>query len=815
MAYDNKTLEESIKLKLSRDYFKDYDTTDILGRIDYAVAIIKDKADRFETEYLLWAESKKGNRADLYESFVQLILTIGKERHHEKTLPPAYLGAFDAEKIAFIPFSAIHDVLSQNDFNWNVTPSDHSTKEFKQLMELVRGTLEENLLLFKFDTDSKLLKRFIRSNFKPGVNRSRIRITRNNFIHIYQRWVKLVKPSIRVPWDKAKEKGISDADFYLADILSEKNNTLKEKLYVLLRDDHYVLGRNLDDSGLYAVLEATFADGQKAHRQFWNHYSRPPKEEYWDYMVERRDLLINQDIREYKGAYFTPSQWVELSQQYIAAELGEDWQDEYYVWDCAAGTGNLLVGLQNKYNVWASTLDQADVDVMKTRIKDGMNLLEKHVFQFDFLNDSFDKLPEGLREIINDEEKRKKLVIYINPPYAEAASRSTISGKGQNKIDVAVKTKVYQKYADKIDIAARELFAQFLIRIYCEIPSALLAQFSTLKIEQAPSFRDFREIFRAKLGRNFVVPSKTFDNINGDFPIGFFFWRLDGNEVFSETQTDVYDKDGNFLGKRTLAIERDFSSINDWIITTRKREGEKPIGFMSAKGCDFQNANGNFIINSKEQLPHPRGTMVTDKNLLEICVYYAVRHCIEPTWINDRDQFRYPDVTWKDDKEFHSDCIAYTLFSNNIQSKYGANHWIPFTEYEVNAKDRFKSRFMSDFLKGKIKLQENNGGLFGEEECFIPKEPVVFSDEAQEVMDTGRELWKYYHAQPGANPDASLYDIKGRFQGFKTGKDGKQKMNSDSPDETYMRLIKDLRTKLKALAEKIEPKVYEHGFLKN
>lgn len=333
-------------------------------------------------------------------------------------------------------------------------------------------------------------------------------------------------------------------------------------------------------------------------------------------------------------------------------------------------------------------------------------------------------------------------------------------------------------------------------------------------MQQAPSYNHFREIFRAKLGRNFVVPSKTFDNIDGNFPIGFFFWRLEGNEVFSETQTDVYDKDGNFLGKRTLAIERDFNSINDWIITTRKRNGEKPIGFMSAKGCDFQNVNGNFIVNNKEQLPHPRGTMVTDKNLLEICVYYAVRHCIEPTWINDRDQFRYPDETWKEDKEFHSDCIAYTLFNNNIQSKNGENHWIPFTEYEVNAKDRFKSRFMSDFLKGKIKRQENNGELFDEEKCFIPKEPVVFSDEAQEVMDAGRELWKYYHAQPGANPDASLYDIKGHFQGFKKGKDGKLKMNSDSPDGTYMRLIKNLRTKLKTLAEKIEPKVYEHGFLK-
>ena len=36
-----------------------------------------------------------------------------------------------------------------------------------------------------------------------------------------------------------------------------------------------------------------------------------------------------------------------------------------------------------------------------------INLLESHVFQFDFLNDDFHKLPQSLQDIINDEEKRK------------------------------------------------------------------------------------------------------------------------------------------------------------------------------------------------------------------------------------------------------------------------------------------------------------------------------------------------------------------------------------------------------------------------
>ena len=186
--------------------------------------------------------------------------------------------------------------------------------------------------------------------------------------------------------------------------------SLKEKLFVLLRETYYELDRKKNDLGLFTSSTANFIDEQKAHTQFWNRYNRPPKRDYWDYIVERRDLLVPPDVRERKGSFFTPQKWVELSQQYLADELGENWQDEYYIWDCAAGTGNLLNGLTNKYRIWASTLDKADVDVMKERIKNGSaNLLDEHVFQFDFLNDSFDKLPTRLKEIIDNEELRKDL----------------------------------------------------------------------------------------------------------------------------------------------------------------------------------------------------------------------------------------------------------------------------------------------------------------------------------------------------------------------------------------------------------------------
>jgi hypothetical protein len=39
-------------------------------------------------------------------------------------------------------------------------------------------------------------------------------------------------------------------------------------------------------------------------------------------------------------------------------------------------------------------------------------------------------------------------------------------------------------------------------------------------------------------------------------------------------------------------------------------------------------------------------------------------------------------------------------------------------------------------------------------------------------------------------------------------------MNSESPDAIYTALLANLRAAMKALAKRIEPKVYEYGFLR-
>ena len=86
----------------------------------------------------------------------------------------------------------------------------------------------------------------------------------------------------------------------------------------------------------------------------------------------------------------------------------------------------------------------------------------------------------------------------------------------------------------------------------------------------------------------------------------------------------------------------------------------------------------------------------------------------------------------------------------------------------------------------------------------------MFSEEAKAVFKSGQELYKYYHSQKDININASLYDIREYFQ----GRNDKGRMNSRSYNETYTKLIADLRDKLDLLADKITPKIYEYEFLK-
>ncbi|HEC2371188.1 TPA: hypothetical protein R2A65_000715 [Campylobacter jejuni] len=805
-----KLSEEPLKSKIKDLYFSKFNY--VGAKIDFCIT---QNLGLLGEINLLWAEAKQG-KSELKKSFVQLVLTIGKYKFYTEQTPNL-LCAFDGEKIAFLPFACLQEIFYQSDIDFSVTPSNHTSEQFLKLLKELDSILN-TAQIFYYEKNDEELKTFIKENL-TSENISKIKIGKNNFVSIYHKWNKMVKDTISIDWNLAKKSRIIDADFYLADLLSSENETISQNLFAILKKDYYEFNKTKSDLGSIINERTSFKDNQKAHHEFWAIYERPPREEFWDYIIERRDLLVDQDIRERKGAFFTPRIWVDKACEYLSKTFGEDYEEGYYIWDLAGGTGNLLANFTNKKNIFCSTLDKADIDVIHERIKNGANLFENHVFQFDFLNDDFfdkvddkgkiiqkSKLPLNLQEILKDENKRKKIIIFINPPYAEAGTTATISGTGKHKTGVSLDNYVYEKYKDILSSARNELFAQFFIRIYNEIEGAILASFSTLKYVNSTNFIKFRESFKAKFLKGFIVPASTFDNVKGNFPIGFLIWDTSKKEEIKKIKLDVFNENGNFLGKKNFYNDKK-ESINKWLRAFNKKDGNN-IGVLMADAPDFQQNNHIAILNKKRNV-HLIFQDINE-NIVNIAIYFSVRHAINATWINDRDQFLHPNDLYKNDDEFKSDCLAFMLFhgQNKISSKEGINHFIPFSEKELGiTKEAFESDFMYKFMKGKIK-DENS--LFGDELAKIE-----FSFETQELLKAGKELFKYYHTYSEDKNylvNASLYDIKEFFQ----GRDEKGKMNNPAKakDEHYKALLSDLNANLKILAKKIEPKIYEYGFLK-
>ena len=164
--------EEELKARIGDAFFSAFDCDTIIGKIDFCVTqktFTRHNATKTETApivSLLWAEAKRGTVTDIYRPLVQLILTIGKARTFDTYLPPPFLAAFDAEKIAFLPYREILPFLAFNDFNWNVTSSDTSSREFGLLYDAVRDVLDRTAYLFRYDAHEKELREFIKQELK-------------------------------------------------------------------------------------------------------------------------------------------------------------------------------------------------------------------------------------------------------------------------------------------------------------------------------------------------------------------------------------------------------------------------------------------------------------------------------------------------------------------------------------------------------------------------------------------------------------------------------------------------------------------------
>ena len=158
------------------------------------------------------------------------------------------------------------------------------------------------------------------------------------------------------------------------------------------------------------------------------------------------------DKQRLEGNFYTPTEWVLEAHKMIEEEFGPDWKEEYVVWDPAWGTGNLTRDFKFK-ELYVSTLNASDIGIAEQR---GYNP-EAVKFQFDFLNDPYEKLPQGLRDAI---ESGRKILVLMNPPYAKAAGGYDGRAEGREGLG---RTSINEKMLSlKLGKPSGQLYTQFL-----------------------------------------------------------------------------------------------------------------------------------------------------------------------------------------------------------------------------------------------------------------------------------------------------------------------------------------------------------------
>jgi hypothetical protein len=754
----------------------------------------------------IWFEAKDSGRVSTYAMFTQLMHYVQQALNKGEYVPP-FLAVIDTQKAAIMKSADVIPFLEKKTIKWGKSASGYTP----EALEAVSAYIGTYLVSFKIETHEEEFISTIKNAIAKG-DIIRTQITPDNLKQVFDKWVVMIGREIK---DVAAE---DYALLFFADIMSDGTQTTNEDLPAQLL--------HKGTSPVFALGGKLYElSNKEGYRQFWAIYHRPPKKEYSNYLLERRDTLIPIDERSFKGAYYTPLNVVDKAYDKLTETLGNNWQKDYIVWDMCCGVGNLEVKHSNPRNVYMSTLDQADVDVMHAT----RTCVAATRFQYDYLNDDItdtgtidysltNKVPQGLRDAI---AKGKKILVLINPPYAEAANN--LGNEGKTDVATTGLSKTMKEYG----YASRELFVQFLVRISIEIPNATVGMFSTLKYVNAPNFEKFRTLWNAKYLDGFVVHSQAFDGLNGDFPIGFLIWKTDiqSNRKIPMTEivTEVIDKNVEPIGEKRFYNLPNKELLTNWmgrqkpngadalplintVTPTTKVSGvrrtkwlDDAIGHLLSDSNDLQNANQTALFSSVHSIGHKGGFFVTTENLWQSAIVFSVRRLIKPTWLNDRDQFLIPDKPLSE--EFKTDCLVWMLFNgSNLTASANdldwngkkwsiVNHFIPYTEAEVNAPGRFESDFMVQYMADK-----------------------TFSAEAQAVLDEGKKLWQAYFSHTDIRsvrdelklnrPDVGWYQVRKALQARNT--------SSDFPPVSF----RHFEDAYKALTEKLQPMVYELGFLK-
>lgn len=612
------------------------------------------------------------------------------------------------------------------------------------------------------------------------------------------------------------------------------------------------------------------------YRSFFGKFSQGYKPSEIKQFMAMKDRLVEDDARRRQGAFFTPNLWASEGHREVALHLGDSWREDCVVWDCAAGTANLT----RDYHDWgcliSSTAERPDVGAMKDHGWGG-----DHVFQYDFLNpdaespffapeDGANLIPAEVDKVLRAQAAAgKRLVFFINPPYAEDG---VAGAKGEDRAGVAAATVVAAECRHEgMGRTSRQLYAQFMFR--CRkvaeeygFADYTVALYSKPTFMSSGSYKKFRKWWYGshEYKGGFLFQASHFADVSGAWGISFTVWNSGGTTsntadlpirltderdfaVVTDQIKQVYNSDGREASKWVEGRQKghvgDTPKFSSGLKVAEKWSGGSvpgSLGVMVNKGNNLMKSGTDvFLLSGKPTDKGYRHFDLLPSNWRRAVALYGARKLVKGDWINDKDEYLTPDTTLPGYEQWVDDCHVYALLhtSNNctamrdVQYKGKSwrikNNWFWKTRQDaLEALDTVDTSTLYRDCEREPVKQPCVNQITGEDETqpwektgdsylahLLSTGQVNLSDDAQRVLDLMDALWvkslpereNYYAGREVSDKNPDLH-----LNAWDAGVyQLKHLWRGLFPDEWA-----ELKEAHKALSERLRGGVYAYGFLK-
>lgn len=437
----------------------------------------------------------------------------------------------------------------------------------------------------------------------------------------------------------------------------------------------------------------------KEYESFFNHVTEYYTPKVKDEFVEISDRLIEELNRRRKGEFYTPTIWCNEAHELITTTVGENWKNDYVVWDPSWGTGNLTRDY-SFINLFASTLNSSDIDIANSRnynpeaVKFTYDFLNDDVYDPDFLTTENLLMPELL---ISKLLENSPIMFFMNPPYL------TVSGVGYgekqrsvvcSEFKGATKNRV-KGLMNKFGQAGSQLYIQFLYRIILlkkiyNLTNVKICIFHPTILFSGSSYMEFRKLFFKgfKLDRTFMFNAGEFSSVSSNWAISFSIFSTGPQENATRFTSDIKETKKEIIdsiGNKIIYNNDDDKLLNvKWIsneIIGRKKidvpfvsnpinirnigEGKMCEGafgfFLGGNSCRYNNNLVSIFTSAFTS----GGISIIKENYMKIFANFTARKTIKTNWINDKDEYCIPNTAHDEYEQWNNDCVVYSLFNSS------------------------------------------------------------------------------------------------------------------------------------------------------